>query len=569
MKKIPKFLNLFFLVLIINGCFTKQITNMSKEHDLLINLNSNNTYMHLNDVNLYGGTISKESNHVNLNFQSVMGGTLNTKRKYYHGDTSKGRWTVKCGEEVIKLSVQEIYEWDSKMENNRKVYIAPAFCKNSTSDTSNRPDISKELDLLIDLNSNNSKLELSDVNYIFNHIYEGTVSEKNDHINLRESKKRSEKTIKEVNGDIDITKRRWFINCYKEEVKWFLEPYREEVRWLSIQEIYEWDSKMENGRKVYIAPALFENLTGPSDRSGSVLVSTGSKKHDLLIDLNSNNPYSQIDDVKLIKGTISKESAYINLKFESIPVAHKIFNGKIVDDEIHMLYPKVGRWSIECGEEVTKLSIQEIYEWDSKMEDGRKVYISPALCENSNRNPVKYRKEILLSNSKDSTIILRSERASMVQNGAAYDVATIEISDAITNIILPKSAKIIEGGKEEKLSIRIKRVIGFMGHPPDEVSPRIARKYMGCAYKFEGNELVLATYGEWSSIEGGAYIELEIELPKKLKLEKREDLSGYNSIAAGYSRRPKNMEGHWYGSNKPKEGWIKIDSYPDVNHLGW
>ena len=60
---------------------------------------------------------------------------------------------------------------------------------------------------------------------------------------------------------------------------------------------------------------------------------------------------------------------------------------------------------------------------------------------------------------------------------------------------------------------------------------RKAVDYMGCAYATDDDSIILATYGEWQSMEGGADIRLVIVVPTGKQLITGADLSGSGSPA--------------------------------------
>jgi hypothetical protein len=89
------------------------------------------------------------------------------------------------------------------------------------------------------------------------------------------------------------------------------------------------------------------------------------------------------------------------------------------------------------------------------------------------------------------------------------------------------------------------------------MSIRDARKNMGCATKREGEDLVVATYGEWDShIEGGAFMLVLAVVPEGVEVESRKGLSGTGSAArewhSNYLSKPANAKGgYWYGPASP------------------
>jgi hypothetical protein len=183
--------------------------------------------------------------------------------------------------------------------------------------------------------------------------------------------------------------------------------------------------------------------------------------------------------------------------------------------------------------------------------------------------------------SRDASVVVASSDASIVvsnirerhhgvtvENGEAYDRAAIEIED-YKKVILPDSAEVRREGKDNKIQVFLKKHMHFGGYPPESMSIRTERKNMGCAVKDEdGGSVVLATFGEWSCIEGGAAIALLVLVPEGIAVEQRSGLSG--ELSAGrewhgqYLTKPKNVqEGWWYGPASPAEGWKAIPDVPD------
>jgi hypothetical protein len=107
----------------------------------------------------------------------------------------------------------------------------------------------------------------------------------------------------------------------------------------------------------------------------------------------------------------------------------------------------------------------------------------------------------------------------------------------------------------------------FFGHPPEPVTLRGARKYMGCAVKNESDALVIATHGEWDSRkEGRADMRLVTIVPEDMQLEQRTELSGPDSAATGPDRgfgAGHDEDGCWYTPKTPANGWTAVPDVPD------
>jgi hypothetical protein len=165
--------------------------------------------------------------------------------------------------------------------------------------------------------------------------------------------------------------------------------------------------------------------------------------------------------------------------------------------------------------------------------------------------------------------IVLSRKSGNVENGSAYDKAAIELGDC-TKVVLPDDATVRQDGEAKKLQLYMKKTLGFGGHPPEAMSIKQVRNYMGCAVQVEKTALVIATFGEWDShIEGGARMQVVFVVPKGIDVERRSKLSGESSICSrawegGYLTKPVEVkEGYWYGPASPAEGWKAIKAVHD------
>jgi hypothetical protein len=173
--------------------------------------------------------------------------------------------------------------------------------------------------------------------------------------------------------------------------------------------------------------------------------------------------------------------------------------------------------------------------------------------------------------SADADPSLESDRhrapSDNVENGTAYDRATVELGSA-NRIVLPDTATVRRTGEGGPVRLFMAKRLAFVGHPPEPMGVRDARMNMGCAVKPEGNGLVIATFGEWSTIEGGADIKLVAEVPGGLAVEQRAELSGVASAARGWQgvvvTKPADAKGgYWYGPSSPAPGWSAVPDEPD------
>jgi hypothetical protein len=156
-----------------------------------------------------------------------------------------------------------------------------------------------------------------------------------------------------------------------------------------------------------------------------------------------------------------------------------------------------------------------------------------------------------------------------VENGSAFDRATLDLTPYQV-LVLPEDAEVREGAPEKTLQIFMRKTLGFVGHPPEGMSIRGARKNMGCAVKAQGDTLTVATFGEWDShIEGGAHMGLLFIVPEDVQVRRQKHLSGEDSVGrewhGQYLTKPVDAkEGYWYGPASPGRGWAAVPDVPDL-----
>ena len=139
-----------------------------------------------------------------------------------------------------------------------------------------------------------------------------------------------------------------------------------------------------------------------------------------------------------------------------------------------------------------------------------------------------------------------------VENGAAYDRATVEPGTA-KKVVLPDTAIIQRTSKPSPIRLFMEKRLGFAGHPTELWSIRDLRKNMGCAIKIDDGNLVIGTFGEFHTIEGGTYMRLVAFVPEGLNVELRKGLSGHNSAAESQDEGPR----------RPASGWQELPDEPD------
>ncbi|MGE3853241.1 MAG: hypothetical protein AB7K09_15990 [Planctomycetota bacterium] len=150
-----------------------------------------------------------------------------------------------------------------------------------------------------------------------------------------------------------------------------------------------------------------------------------------------------------------------------------------------------------------------------------------------------------------------------VHNGTADDAGTIDLPAGVITVAVPAGATITRGG--ERIRVVAQKVLGFVGHPPSAMSIASARTCMGVATRVDDDGVLLVgTYGEWDShIEGGAYIELALQIPVGVEVIQRDDLGGEASIAAGPARfQVPGSSDYWYAAVDAAPGWTRADLTP-------
>jgi hypothetical protein len=135
--------------------------------------------------------------------------------------------------------------------------------------------------------------------------------------------------------------------------------------------------------------------------------------------------------------------------------------------------------------------------------------------------------------------------------------------DGITTIYVPEDAVRQNDAPVGEVQIFMEKHLAFIGDPPEAMSIRWARNYMGCASKRTDEYISIATYGEWRAVQGEAKIRLLIKAPGDVRIVPCPGFSGENSQAHQGKSAEKVKEGYWFGPASPGEGWESIPSVPD------
>lgn len=166
----------------------------------------------------------------------------------------------------------------------------------------------------------------------------------------------------------------------------------------------------------------------------------------------------------------------------------------------------------------------------------------------------------------DRSLVLKPNAPSAdVENGSAYEQAEIALGTA-KRLAVPAEAELVAEGTGTTVRVFLKKTLSFSGHPPEKMSIRTGRHNFGIATRLDGDVLVVGTYGEFGTKEGGAEIKLRFIVPKGTTVERRTGLIGEGSLVhKGLDREPRDPKfGYWYGLTAPAPGWTKIETKPDA-----
>ncbi len=152
-----------------------------------------------------------------------------------------------------------------------------------------------------------------------------------------------------------------------------------------------------------------------------------------------------------------------------------------------------------------------------------------------------------------------------LQDGTAYDQASLK-TDNVKKLILPQNAEVRHSSDSGKIELFMAKRFGVAGRKFESVRIRELRNHMGCAVNAEGETLLLATYGEWRDMHGGADIKIVVIVPQGIEVEQRNGLSGEDSAAKGAEKNELDIK---YALKKSRSstdyyrGWRVVKDEPD------
>ncbi len=196
---------------------------------------------------------------------------------------------------------------------------------------------------------------------------------------------------------------------------------------------------------------------------------------------------------------------------------------------------------------------------------------APAPREEPKETPVTPRPEAPLDLRADPQGSVDGGGRSLHKNvfgGSVFDVATFQLGAEII-LVLPAAATVAYGAPKGQALIYSEKSLAFMGHPPEGMPAAGVRQNIGCASRSVTGKLVVGTYGEWGSIEGGAHMALFVLVPPSTRVVTRAGLEGESSEAgtwpdgAPVAASEAGRIGYWYAATRPAPGWKAIASRPD------
>ncbi len=164
------------------------------------------------------------------------------------------------------------------------------------------------------------------------------------------------------------------------------------------------------------------------------------------------------------------------------------------------------------------------------------------------------------------TAIVYSDSADpLVKNGTAFDRATIKLGENQT-VVVPFDAQVEFSEQPGRVTILMKKMMGFMGHPPKMITIDDARNTMGCACLASDGKLRIATYGEFVCGEGSRAIQLTIRVPQGVRVEKdnrEKELQRGQEVTGSPLELHQEGKETWCALEGSKQRWTPIPSEPD------
>lgn len=157
-----------------------------------------------------------------------------------------------------------------------------------------------------------------------------------------------------------------------------------------------------------------------------------------------------------------------------------------------------------------------------------------------------------------------------VTNGHVFESGILELPELSEEqqLFLPANA-VVEEYDGSEIRFFVTKSMHCVGHPPSEMRIADARKYFGVAYRMDGEDCEISTFGEWSNRGGLANLGILILVPQGQSYKKIEGLTGSKSKAStAMDFRDAALEDcYWYSGTKPADGWTLIETKLHYNRF--
>jgi hypothetical protein len=133
-------------------------------------------------------------------------------------------------------------------------------------------------------------------------------------------------------------------------------------------------------------------------------------------------------------------------------------------------------------------------------------------------------------------------------------------------VVLPSKTEVEFSEKSGRLTLLMKKEMGFMGHPPEGTTIDEQRRQMGCAYRECDRKIHVGKFGEFDSgIEGGKFVSLKVRVPDGTVIERNDDMELPSSGGAKGSPLRLHQEGKdvWCSVEGSREHWTPVFGEPD------
>ena len=158
----------------------------------------------------------------------------------------------------------------------------------------------------------------------------------------------------------------------------------------------------------------------------------------------------------------------------------------------------------------------------------------------------------------------------IVENGVQTQTFVWNInSQHIKNIVIPDDESVtLSYSNSNQISTIVKKSLQFHGHPPADILSKHWTSFMGLCYKLESQDndkdtIIFGTFGEFTTREGGARIQIHIDIPQSGKsayhITTRVNLNGAQSEPNQQGSKDYAKYGsYFYGVTSPGEEWTIV-----------